>query len=168
MMSGFLAERTSGDPVPFVVKAPPDVKLGPDRTGTTTFTVTNLAGRPLRARMIPRGRNGAEDAWMTVVGDAEIPMGVAATVTVDVTVTVPPEAPGGQHLLVLEVVPEDDTETVIGQSVSFTAPPPKTAVAKQKKKRSWLRLVLIILFSLLALIGLAVVVLLLAITASGH
>jgi hypothetical protein len=165
-MSGLFAGDTSGIPAPFAVTAPPDVKLGPTRTGTTTFTVTNLTGRPLRARMIPRGRGGAADSWMAVVGDAEIPMGVAATVTVDIAVTVPVDAPGGQHLLVLEVVPEDDTETVIGQSVSFTAPPPKPV--EVQKQRPWLRILLIILFSLLALIGLAVVVLIIAILVAAN
>lgn len=159
-MTGWLAEGRGPAPAPFSITAPPEVTLGADRVGTTTFTVTNLAGRPLRARMIPRGRGGAEDSWMSVVGDAEVPMGIAATVTVDVRIAVPPAAPGGQHLLVLEVVPEDDTETVTGQAVAFTAPPPKPP--EVKKKRRWLRVVLIIVFSLLALIGLAVVVLIFA------
>jgi len=149
--------NSSQAPAPFAVTAPLELKLGPTRAGTTTFTVTNLTGRPVRARMIPRGRNGAADAWMAVVGVTEVPMGVATTVTVDVSVTVPETAPGGTYLLVLDVVPEDDTETVIGQAVSFTAPPPKPAAVKQD--RHWLRLMLIILGGLLALIGLAALIL---------
>lgn len=152
-------------PAPFSITAPPEVKLSAERVGTTTFTVTNLTGRPLRARMIPRGQAGAEDSWMSVVGDPEVPMGIAATVTVDVKITVPPSAPGGQHLLVLQVVPEDDTESVTGQAVGFTAPPPQPV--EVKPKRRWLRVVLIIIGSLLALIGLAVVVLIIALVAAN-
>jgi hypothetical protein len=156
-MSGSLTDSSPGAPAPFTVTAPPELMLGPTRAGTTTFTVTNLTGRPVRARMIPRGQNGAADAWMAVNGETEVPMGVATTVTVNVSVTVPETAPGGTYTLLLDVVPEDDTETVIGQSVSFTAPPPTPVVVK--RDWHWLRLVLIIVAGLLALIGLAVLIL---------
>ncbi len=146
--------------MPFAVTAPPDLTLGADRAGSTTFIVTNLTGRPVRARMVPRGRDGAEDGWMAVVGDREVPMGIAATATVNVSVTVPAEAPGGRHLLVLEVVPEDDTESVTGQAVTFTAPP--GSPVEVQPKRRWLKVVLIVVGSLLALIGLLVVILIAA------
>jgi hypothetical protein len=132
--------------------------LGPTRSGTTTFTVTNLTGRPVRARMIPRGQNGAEDGWMKVPGETEVPMGIAATVTVSVTVL--ETAPGGACLLALDVVPEDEAETVVGQSVAFTAPRPNQPEVEMERR--WLRLLLIILGDLLALIGLAVVILVVA------
>ena len=64
----------------------------------------------------------------------------------------------------LEVVPEDDTESVTGQAVTFTAPPPKPV--DMPKKRRWLRILLIVLGSLLALIGLLVVIVILGVIAS--
>jgi hypothetical protein len=155
-MTGSLSGSSQGAPAPFAVTAPPELKLGPTRAGTTTFTVTNLTGRPVRARMIPRGQNGAADAWTAVVGETEVPMGVAVTVTVDVSVTVPETAPGGTYQLVLDAVLEEDTEKFTRQSVSFTVPSPPAAV---KKDWRWLRLPLMILGGLLALIGLAVVIL---------
>jgi hypothetical protein len=159
-MSGWPADPSQAAPAPFAVTAPPEVKLAGNRAGTTTFTVTNLTGRPVRARFMPHCRNGGDDSWVAIVGEAEVPMAVAATVTVDLTVTVPQTAPGGQYLLVLEVVAEDDTETVIGQSVTFTAPDLKGPV---KKERHWVRLVLMIVGILLALIGLAALILIVAI-----
>ena len=158
---------TSGGAAPFAVTAPPDLTLASDRTGTTTFTVTNLTGRPVKARLIPKGASGAENSWVAVVGPTEVPMGVAATITVDLRVVVPEAAPGGEHLLVLEVVAEDDTETVTGQSVAFTASGPQAPADGTKPKRRWLRILLIALGCLLALIGLLVVILIVAFIASN-
>ena len=146
--------------LPFAVTAPPELRLADNRTATTTFTVTNLTGRPVRARLLPRGRNGAADSWMSISGPTEVPLGVAGTVAVPVTVSVPPTAPEGQHLLVLEVVAEDDTETVSGQAVAFTVP--ARSPAPVRRRRNWLKVVLIIVGSLLALIGLLVVILVVA------
>jgi hypothetical protein len=158
---------TSGGASPFAVTAPPSLTLAPDRTGTTTFTVTNLTGRPVKARLIPKGANGAENSWVSVVGPTEVPMGVAATITVDLRVVVPEAAPGGKHLLGLEVVAEDDTETVTGQSVAFTASGPQAPAMGTKTKRRWLRILLMVLGSLLALIGLVVVIVIVVLIASN-
>ena len=168
MSAGGWDTGPDGDAAPFAVTAPPELTLMPDRTGTTTFTITNLTGRPVRARLIPRGGLGADSSWVTVSGPAEVPMGVAATITANLRVVVPPTAPGGQHLVGLDVVAEDDTETVTGQSVAFTAPPPPTAGPVVKKKRRWLRILLIVLGSLLALIGLIVVIVLIALFAASR
>ncbi|GAA2095452.1 hypothetical protein GCM10009841_06580 [Microlunatus panaciterrae] len=143
--------------MPFTVTAPAELKLAPDRTGTTTFTVTNLTGRPVRARLMPRGDRGAETFSFAVVGGAEIPMSVGSTITADVRVVVPPTAPAGQHLLILEVVAEDDTETVVGQSVAFSVGAPSVVPVRPRRKYHWLRIALIVLLSLFALIGLLVV-----------
>ncbi len=132
---------------PFAVTASPHLTLAGDRTGRTSFTITNLTGRPVRARLTPRGSEGADDSWLAVDGPTEIPMGVAATVVVPLTVTVPEEAPAGQGTVQLAVVPEDDTEKlVLGQAVSFVVPPPR-----EKPKVPWL--IIAIVAALVLLVG---------------
>jgi hypothetical protein len=125
---------------PFAVTAPPELTLAADRTGRTSFTVTNVTGRPVRARLVPKGQGGAQDGWLAVVGPAEVPMNVGSTVTTTIAVTVPPEVAEGKHTLLLEVVAEDDTESVTGQSVAFTVPP---AIVQAKKKFPWKLLIII-------------------------
>jgi hypothetical protein len=142
---GATSAPTTGAP-PFVVTAPPELTLGPDRTGSTSFTVTNLTGRPVRTRLMPRGQAGAQDAWLSVVGPSEVPMAVAATLTATVLVQIPPEVPAGSHILALEVVAEDDTETVTGQSVSFVVPAPP----QPKKFPWWWILVAVVVLALIA------------------
>jgi cytoskeletal protein RodZ len=110
----------AGPAASFAVTAAPNVALDGNNTGKTSFTVTNLTGRPVRARVNPRGGGGAADSWFAVTGAAELPMAVGATATVEIVIAVPRGAPGGQRSLVIEVVAEDDTEVVTGQSVSFT------------------------------------------------
>lgn len=123
----------SGVPAPFAVTAPPNLTLGKDRAGSTSFTITNLTGHPVKARLVPRGQNGAGDDWLSVIGPAEIPLAIASTVVAKIQVTVPADAPAGECTLHLQVVVEDDTERVTGQSVSFTVPPPVP-----EKKFRWL------------------------------
>lgn len=119
---------------PFAVTAPPQLSLGKDRSGRTSFTITNLTGRPVKARLTPRGQNGAADEWLSVAGPTEVPMAIASTLVAEVQVAVPPEASAGDCTLYLQVVAEDDTERVSGQSVSFTVPPPLPT----EKKFPWL------------------------------
>lgn len=147
---GFPAAPYVGAPS-FAVTAPPELTLAADRTGSTSFTVTNLAGRPKKARLIPRGQAGAQDAWLSVAGPTEVPIPVAATLTATVLVRVPPEVPPGRHTLYLEVVAEDDTESVTGQSVSFVVPP---APVVKRKFPWWLLIVAAVVLALI--IGLVV------------
>lgn len=133
---------------PFAVTAPANLVLD-GRNGKTTFTVTNLSGRPVRARIKPRGGAGAEDSWFAVAGQPEVPMAVGATATVEVTVAVPRKTAPGNHTLLLEVVAEDDTEVVTGQSVSFTV---QGTVAKKSPI-----LAMVIIVVVLLLLGAAAV-----------
>jgi PASTA domain len=136
---------------PFAVTAPPELSLAADRTGSTSFTITNLTGRPVRARLIPRGQAGALDAWLSVSGPAEVPMAVGGTVTATVMVNVPQTEPVGQHTLYLEVVAEDDTESIAaGQSVSFRVPP---ATGAKKKFPWWIIIVAAVVLALLVGLG---------------
>jgi hypothetical protein len=119
----------------FSVTGPAEVVVNSQRQGVTAFTVTNLTGRPVRARLIPRALQGADQSWLSLVGPPELPMAVGATLTVTLNVLIPPTAPGGAYLLRLDVVPEDDTEAEVeGQTVSFTVPTPVTP----KKRPRWL------------------------------
>lgn len=137
---------TAEGPAPFSISAPTELTLAADRIGTTTFTVTNLTGRPVRARLLPKGIGSTDQAWLSVVGEAERPLAVAGTLTVDVKVTVPPTTPAGAYTARLDVAAEDATETVTGQTVSFQVPPPE----KPKRAPIWL-------FILIALIALALI-----------
>ena len=111
-------------PVAFAITGPPTLAISNGR-GTTQFTITNLTGRPVRARLLPRALQGADQSWIQLPGPHEIPLGVGATSTVDVAVVAPPDAPAGSYLVQLDAVPEDDTEAhVPGPAATFTLPPP--------------------------------------------
>jgi len=140
---------TGQGPAPFSVSAPTELTLDADRSGTTTFTVTNLMGRPVRARLLPKGVGSTEQTWLSVVGEAERPLAVAGTLTVDVKVTVPPTTPAGTYTARLDVAAEDATETVTGQTVSFT-------VRETKKSGAPIWLFILIAAVALALIAGAV------------
>jgi hypothetical protein len=140
------SEAASSAPVPFSITAPPELKLSEDRSGRTTFTVSNLTGRPVRARIVPRGQDGASDDWFDP--PQELPIEVGATVTVDIGVTVPADAQAGRYTLHLDAVVEDDTERVAGQSVAFEVPEP----APQPSR---LRLILLLVLAGVLLLGLA-------------
>jgi hypothetical protein len=114
-----------GGPLPFAVKGPGDLRLGPDRTGTTTFTVTNLTGRPVRVRLQPKSSDATHDSWYKVAGDPEVPLTVGGTITVDVRASVPAGVPAGTDSLHLRAVDEADPEQVTdGQPVAVAIPAP--------------------------------------------
>jgi hypothetical protein len=131
----------------FAVTAPSELTLAADRTGSTSFTVTNLTGRPVKVRLIPRGQAGASDAWFLVVGPSEVPIAVGATITATVQVRVPPEVPAGSHSLLLNVVDERNTEPVTGQSVAFAVPP--AAVVTRKRFPWWILVVAAVALALI-------------------
>ena len=137
---------TAEGPAPFSISAPTELTLAADRSGTTTFTVTNLTGRPVRARLLPKGVGSTDQTWLSVVGEAERPLAVAGTLTVDVKVTVPPTTAAGTYTARLDVAAEDATETVTGQTVSFKVPEPE----KKKGAPAWL-------FILIAVVALALI-----------
>ncbi len=145
-----LTDSGAGSAMPFAVTAAPRFDLDGRNSGRTSFTVTNLAGRPVRARIRPRGGQGAEDSWFTVLGAAEIGMAVGATATVDVAIAVPPGSPAGDRTMLIEVVAEDDTEAVSGQAVAFTV-----AASTTRPSSRW-PLILIVALLVLAVAGVAV------------
>jgi hypothetical protein len=132
--------------LPFAVTGPGDLQLSPDRTGTTTFTVTNLTGRPVRVRLQPKSSTAEHDAWYSVAGDPEVPMTVGATITVDVRAKVPAGAPAGQDSVHLRAVDEADPELVTdGQPVAVAIP----AAPEAPKKSPFVLIAIIALVVLL-------------------
>lgn len=114
-----------GAPVPFAITGPAQLVLGADRTGTTTFTVTNLTGRPLTVRMEPKAAPPGQDGWYVPVGESEVPMGVGATLTVEVQATVPADAPEGSTTMKLRAVDEAEPERLTdGPAVEVVVPAP--------------------------------------------
>ena len=129
-----------GGPLPFAVTGPGDLQLTPDRTGTTTFTVTNLTGRPVRVRLQPKSATAEHDSWYSVAGDPEVPMTVGATISVDVRAKVPAGVPAGKDSVHLRAVDEADPEQVTdGQPVAVAIPE-----APAPKKKSPFALILVI------------------------
>ncbi len=127
------SEETSapGGPLPFAVTGPGDLQLSPDRTGTTTFTVTNLTGRPVRVRLQPKSADSQHDSWYSVAGDPEVPMTVGATITVDVRAKVPADVAAGKDSLHLRAVDEADPEQLTdGQPVAVAIPDPPAPTKK--------------------------------------
>jgi PASTA domain len=130
--------------LPFAVTGPGDLQLSSDRTGTTTFTVTNLTGRPVRVRLQPKSSDSQHDSWYSVAGDPEVPMTVGATITVDVRAKVPGDVAAGKDSMHLRAVDEADPEQLTdGQPVAVAIPDPPAP----KKKSP---------FALIALIALVV------------
>ncbi|MFL5757069.1 MAG: PASTA domain-containing protein [Chloroflexota bacterium] len=105
------------------------VTLDSTRHGTVTCTVSNTAGRSLRARAGVVPIDGSPSpSWFTLTGDAEREMPSAATEQFVVQVAVPPDAAAGAYSFRLDVVNValPDEEFTHGPTVSFTiaAPPP--------------------------------------------
>lgn len=142
------AEPAASTTAPFSVTGPTTTTLDGARTGTASFVVTNVSGRPLRARLLPQPLAGADASWLTLVGDMERPLGVAATLTAEVRVAVPDDVPAGEHALRLDVAAEDRPDQVTtGQSVAFTVSPPR-----KRPVPRWL-LVLVVAGVLALLVG---------------
>lgn len=143
------AEPVTTPTAPFSVTGPTAMSLDGARTGTASFVVTNVSGRPLRARLLPQPLSGADASWLSVVGDMERPLGVAATLTAEVRVTVPDAAPAGEHALRLDVAAEDRPDQVTaGQAVSFSVPAPQ-----KKSFPRWLLILIVVAVLVLAVGG---------------
>lgn len=119
-------------PLLFAVTGQGEFELPDTRKGTTAFTVTNLTGRPVRARLQPTCDAVGSTDWFKVTGDSEVSMATGATITVEVSAAVPDEVPVGKHVLRLRAIDESDPESVTeGQAVSLTVPPPRSAAKKK-------------------------------------
>lgn len=138
--------RADATGAPFSVTGPPSISLDSGRRAVASFVVTNTSGRPVIARLLPQGLEGTDAQWLSMVGDIERPLGVDATLTAEVEVEVPADAPSGQHAMRLDVAVEEAPDRVtVGQAVSFAVPD----VAK-KRFPAWILAVVVIALLVIA------------------
>ena len=117
---------------PFSVAGPSTVSLDGARSGSGSFTVSNVTGRPVRARLLVLPGAGADAAWFQVVGESERLLPVAGTATVDVSVRVAEQAPAGAFSFAVGAALEEAPDRVVsGPTVAFQVPEPA------KRKFPW-------------------------------
>ena len=117
---------------PFTVAGPSTLSLDGARSGSGSFTVSNVTGRPVRARVLVVPGAGADAAWFQVVGESERQLPVAGTATVDVTVKVAEKAPAGAFSFAVGAALEEAPDQVVsGPNVTFQVAEPK------KRKFPW-------------------------------
>ncbi len=138
---------TPGGTPPFAVAGPSQVKLDGSRLGSGSFTVSNVTGRPVRARVFVQPGAGADPSWFEVTGGPERALPVAGTATVDVAVRVPEKAPAGSFTFQLGAALEEAPDQVVsGPTVSFEVPP-----IRRKPFPWWI--VIVAAVALLVLVG---------------
>jgi hypothetical protein len=97
------------------------VVLDAKRAAKSSFTVTNVGRRPLKARAEVKAQGAAKPAWFTVEGETEREMGIDATQRFSVALAVPPGVAAGSYSFRFDVVsvanPDDDFAE--GPVVSF-------------------------------------------------
>jgi hypothetical protein len=141
----------AAEAAPFVVGGPAQLSLDASRIGAASFTVSNVSGRPVRARVQVQPGPGADASWFSIArppgepsttvesATAERALPVAGTATVDVTVRVPEQAPAGSTSFVLTAALEEAPDRVVaGPTAAFQVPP---LPAKQKKFPWWIVIV---------------------------
>jgi hypothetical protein len=116
----------AGEGPPFAVAGPSAVTLDAARSASVSFTVSNVSGRPVRARVLVLPGAGADASWFSVVGESERALPVAGTTIVDVAVKVSEKAPAGAASFVLGAALEEAPDRVVSSpTVSLQVPPPK-------------------------------------------
>jgi len=100
------------------------VLLGPERTGTAVFTVTNQTGHAVRARATLVPIAPTQTGWLTLAGLSERDYPIGGTEQLSVSVAVPPEATEGLYPFRVDVVsvllPDEDWAQ--GPVVAFQVP----------------------------------------------
>lgn len=113
---------------PFAITAASNtVLLDNKRQAQTTFTVSNLSGRALRARARLVAQDSAAASWLSLVGDAERDLPIAGTQQYVVQIAVPPTGPAGSYPFRLDVVGVENPDEMFAQgaSVTFSVPEPE-------------------------------------------
>jgi hypothetical protein len=111
------------------------VLLGPDQTGTASFTVTNETGRAVRARSTLVAIDPTQASWLTLGGAVERNYPIGGTEQVAASVAVPLGGTAGLYPFRLDVVSVDlpDEDWAQGPVVAFQlqdtkVPPPPPPV----------------------------------------
>jgi hypothetical protein len=85
--------------------------------------VSNVTGRPVRARVLVLPGAGADAAWFQVVGEPERTLPVAGSATVDVALKVSEKAPAGAASFALGAALEEAPDRVVSSpTVAFQVP----------------------------------------------
>lgn len=122
-------------PDAFAVTTPTTtVTLDTSRVGQVSFTVSNISGRPLRARLRPLTQDPMKAEWLTVTGAAQRDFALGATEVFVVSVAVPADVPAGTYSFRGDAVGEDqpDEDFAQGPTVALTVP-----AAPVKPKFPW-------------------------------
>lgn len=129
---------------PFVIGGPSQLTLDDSRTGTVAFSVSNVTGRPVRARIFVQPGAGTDVGWFLIAGEGPAPTGtwsamterglpVSGTASIEVTVRVPDAAPAGAASFVLGAALEETPDQVVsGPTVAF-----EVSAARAKRKFPW-------------------------------
>lgn len=106
------------------------IELPPNRSAEVPFTVTNLAGRALRARAMPRPSGAAAPEWFRLAGDAEQQYEDGAIKQVKVVVDPALGAPAGRYTFRLDIagVENPTTEFAEGPECSVDVPGSSTGL----------------------------------------
>ena len=93
------------------------------RSGSGSFTVSNVTSGAVRARLLVTPGVGAQASWFSVVGSSERALPAAGTVTVEVAVRVPVEVAAGSYSFVVGAALEESPDRVVsGPTVTFAVP----------------------------------------------
>lgn len=107
------------------------VALDQNRAGEASFTVTNVSGRPIRARLRVVSLEGAPSSWFSVVGDAERDLAAGAAQQFTVRIDPALGAPAGAYSFRADAVGIDhpDDDYAEGPSCKVTLPEPTMSLS---------------------------------------
>jgi len=113
-----------------VTAASDSVRLDASGSGETSFTVSNVSGRPLRGRVKLMPQDPASKTWLTVVGESERDFPAGGTQQFAVKVKVPPGTPAGKRTFRLDALsvqnPDEDYTQGPSAAISVDLTPPPT------------------------------------------
>jgi hypothetical protein len=128
-------------PTPFAITAAaPSVRLGEDRTGSATFTVSNTAGQPIRAEARIWTEQPEASSWMRIDGLAEQEFPPGASRQFTVRFAPPATVPAGSYAFRLDLISRErpDDESAMGQAATVEVPPPPVTTKPRRRFPWWL------------------------------
>jgi hypothetical protein len=128
-------------PTPFAITAAaPSLRLGEDRTGSATFTVSNTADQAIRAEAKIWTEQPEASSWMRIDGLAEQEFPPGASRQFTVRFTPPATVPAGSYAFRLDLISRErpDDESAMGQAATVEVPPPPPVTPKRRRFPWWL------------------------------